>query len=77
MLDTTRTTSCDLESTDISQLSDDELLEAVWAMESQYKPSGYSQDHHRRHLSRTELENVFRLVQQRARLRAQLQKQRR
>ena len=53
---------------DLPLMTDSELLEAVRATESLYKTrvnSSAAMDH-RRHLSRNELENVFRLVQLRA-----------
>ena len=75
LLDSSNTTSIDLDLPDINHMSDSELLEAVWEMESLYKKGDYTQDH-RRHLSRTELENVFRLVQRRLNLRAHFRNQR-
>lgn len=65
----------DLDPADVKQMNDSELLEAVRAMESRYKKGEYSDDH-RRHLSRTELEHVFRLAHRRAVLKTHFEKQR-
>lgn len=56
----------------IHQMSDRDLLEAIWASESAYK-DGDSEDRshdHRQHLSRNELERVYILAQRRFELSA-------
>ncbi len=47
---------------EIKGKTDEELMEAVWALESLYKQRDPALDH-RRYLSRNELENLFNLVQ--------------
>ncbi|MEZ6115848.1 MAG: hypothetical protein R3C28_04655 [Pirellulaceae bacterium] len=51
---------------DVGHKTDQELLEAVWWMESASDRRAWD---HRKHLSRAELENVFYLVRKRNALR--------
>lgn len=53
----------------VDQMTDVELLEAVWALEATYKQNTH--DHardHRRYLRRVELERIFQLARRRAQL---------
>lgn len=64
------------ETTDLSSMDDLELLDAIRALESTYRSnlSSMSSTDHRRHLSRVELELVFKLAKRAARPRVRRQR---
>ncbi len=68
LADNARRFSCEL----IEQMTNLELLEAIWSFESTYKEDEDDHVHdHRRYLQRSELKTIFHLARRRAQLKAE------